>query len=93
MASIFTTPPPRREPPPKHPLFTVNPLSTKSFSPGHVVGLGILVLGVVGITKILIARGKEDAARNAGLASPSWRPIDDTQLAQADNPRGSYGAK
>ena len=61
--STFTTPPPRRPPTPKYPLFTRDPFSTKSLSPGHLVGAVGLVFGVIGITKLFIARGKEEQAR------------------------------
>jgi hypothetical protein len=94
--SALTTPPPRRPPPPKHPLFTTKFFSTKSFGPGHLFGAGVLVFGLVGISKFFIARGKEEAERSRRLARPSpptRRPEEDPQLAQVENARGQYGRK
>jgi hypothetical protein len=95
--SALTIPPPRRLPPPKHPLFTRDFFSTKSFGPGHVVGAGILVLGLVGLTKLFVARGQEEAGRSREPARPRW-PVDAAKLAQTDNAqtdnaRGEYGQK
>ena len=93
--AALTTPPRPRRPPPKAPLFTREFQSTKSFSPGLIVGTGILVLGVVGITKLFVDRGKEEAARARRLAeSPPSRPTSptsDPKLAQVENARGQYG--
>lgn len=92
--STFTTPPPRRPPPPKHPLFTTKFFSTKSFGPGHIVGAGVLVLGLVGLSKLFIAHGQEEAARGLSqFARPPRRPEDDPKLARIENDRGQYGAK
>jgi hypothetical protein len=77
--SFLTTPPPPRAPSPKHPLFTTKILSTKSFGPGHVVGTGILVLGIVGLSKFFIARTEAARARKT------------SSVAQVDNARGQYG--
>lgn len=100
MASIFTTPPPRRPPPPKHPLFTKKLHSTTSFSPGHIVGLGVLGLGIYGMSKFLIARGHADAAQTLREASRApqasqvpGRPAAEPKLAQIENTRGQYGGK
>jgi hypothetical protein len=93
--SALTTPPPVRPPPPKYPLFTTKFFSTKSFGPGHLVGAGILVVGVVGISKLFIARGQEEAERTRQLAQsprPPRRPEDEPKVAQA-NVRGQYGRK
>jgi hypothetical protein len=92
----LTTPPPPRPPPPKQPLFTTKFFSTKSFGPGHIVGAGILVLGLVGLSKIFVARGQEEADRVRRLTQPSplaRRPEEDSKLAQGDNERGQYGKK
>jgi hypothetical protein len=69
--------------PQKHPLFTKKVFSTKSFGPGHIIGAGILVGGIIGISKLFIVRGREDADRVRQQAQPS------TPL-QA-NARGQYG--
>lgn len=80
-------------PPPKHPVFTKNFTSTKSFGPGHIVGAGILVLGIVGLTKLVIDRGKTEAERTRRLADQlrPRRPETEPTLAQVDNERGQYG--
>lgn len=98
--SIFktlTTPPPPRPPPPKYPHFTKSFRSTESFGPGHLVGAGILVFGLVGITKFFIARGQAEAERTRKLAEqPSRippRPEDEPKLARIENERGEYGRK
>lgn len=86
----LTTPPPRRPPPPKYPLFTKDPFSTKSFGSGHLVGAGILVLGLYGLTKFFIERAEAEAQRTRRLAEmpiPPRHPV-----AQADV-RGQYGRK
>jgi hypothetical protein len=91
----LTTPPPRKPPPPKYPLFTKDPFSTTSFSPGHLVGAGVLVLGVVGLAKLFISRGQAEAARvrQASAATPrSPVPQREPTLAQVENQRGQYGA-
>lgn len=89
--SALTTPPPRRPPPPKHPLFTTKFFSTKSFGPGHIVGAGILVFGVVGISKLFIARGHEEATRRLVQSARPKRSEDDPTLARVENERGQYG--
>jgi len=86
----LTTPPPRRPPPPKYPLFTADPSSTTSFGPGHLVGAGVLVLGLYGLTKFFIARGRAQAEETRRLAR--W-PEDEPKIAQAENERGQYGKK
>ena len=93
----LTTPPSPRTPPPKYPLFTTDPFSTKSFGPGHLVGASVLVLGIVGLTKLFIARGQTEAERTRRLAEqpsriPS-RPEDAPTLARIANERGEYGRK
>ena len=93
---IFTTPPPPRPPSPKHPLFTADPLSTTSFGPGHLIGAGVLVLGVVGLTKWFIARGQAQAEATRRLSEQphlARRPEDEPQIAQVENERGQYGKK
>lgn len=98
--SVFetlTTPPPPRPPTPKHPLLTTSWTSTKSFGPGHLVGAGILVLGIYGLTKFVVARGQAEAERTRRLAEQPQpprrpgRPEDEPALAQAENERGQYG--
>ncbi len=94
--SIFTTPPPRRPPPPKHPLFTKRFFSTKSFGPGHIVGAGILVFGLAGLSKLFIARGQAEAERARRLSRPPRppaRPEGEPEVAQVENGRGQYGRK
>jgi hypothetical protein len=86
--SVLTNPPRPQKPPKKAPLFTTKFQSTKSFSPGHLVGAGILVAGVVGIAKLFIDHGKavaEETRRQAEGLPPH------PAVAQADNPRGHYG--
>lgn len=83
--SDLTTPPrPQRTPAKKYPLFTTKFQSTKSFSPGHLVGAGILVLGVAGITKLFVDRAKaeSDRVRQGGGGG--------AKLAEAGNARGEY---
>ena len=82
----LTTPPSPRPPPPKHPLFTTDPFSTKSFGPGHLVGAGVLVLGLYGLTKFFINRGQAQAAETRRLAEQRLQP-------QVANQRGEYGTK
>jgi hypothetical protein len=89
--SIFTTLPPPRPPPPKYPLFTTKFFSTKSFSPGHIVGAGVLVIGTVALTKLFIARGKAESERVLRTAVPSARPEDEMMAARSGNERGQYG--
>jgi hypothetical protein len=93
----LTTPPPPRPPPPKPPLFTKDFFSTTSFGPGQLVGAGVLVFALYGITKFVIARGRAQAEETRRLADqgrpPPRRPEDETQLAQAPNQRGEYGKK
>ena len=94
--SALTTPPPPRPPSPKHPLFTTKFFSTKSFGPGHLVGAAALVFGVVGITKLFVDHGREEADRERQRALPS-RPLtaDTTRVQPAtnENARGQYGRK
>ena len=98
----LTTPPLPRPPPPKHPTFTRDFFSTKSFGPGHLVGAGILVFGVVGLTKYFIKRGREQAEQNLAqqrqqqpqqLQRPVAPAPDEARLAEAENARGEYGNK
>ncbi len=91
----LTAPPPPRPPPPKYPLFTKDFFSTKSFGPGHIVGAGILVLGLVGLSKLFIGLGKEEAERASRLARPSppRLPEEEPKLAKGENARGQYGRK
>jgi hypothetical protein len=87
----LTTPPPSRPRPPRYPLFTTKVFSTKSFGPGHLVGAGILVVGIGTITKLLIARapGRADGARPRGASGPGGAPA----LAQVTRSRGQYGSR
>lgn len=71
----------RRSPPPNPPLFTTEFFSTKSFGPGHVVGAGILAVGLYGIVKACTTRVQ-------GLSHSS---ASQTALAQPANDRGQYG--
>lgn len=87
--SDLTKPPAVRSSPPKHPLFTKDFFSTKSFGPGHLVGAGILVFGIVGISKLFIARGQEKAERFRAPRVPDRAPA----LATVENDRGQYGRK
>lgn len=93
----LTTPPPSRPPSPKAPLFTKDFFSTKSFGPGHLVGAGVLVFGIVGLTKFFIKRGREQAEQRQFLAQQSARPAgpppDEAKLAKVENARGEYGKK
>lgn len=82
----LTAPPPPRSPLLKQPLFTKDVFSTTSFGPGHLIGAGVLVLGIVGLTKLFINRGREQAEQ---AASPP--PSQDPRLAKAENVRGQYG--
>jgi hypothetical protein len=96
--SALTTPPPPRPRAPKHPLFTTDFFSTKSFGPGQIVGAGILVFGIVGLAKLFIWRGHAEAEAEGAyrLAQSPGRPRrseDDPKLAQTDNARGQYGRK
>jgi len=93
--SIFTMPPSPRPPPPKYPLFTTKFFSTKSFGPGHLVGAGLLVLGVVGLGRF-VGRRRAEAERARRMAEPPRpprRPEAEPALAQVENARGEYGAK
>ena len=101
---ILTTPPPPRPPPPKAPLFTTDPFSTKSFGPGHLVGAGVLVFGLYGLTKYFISRSRaqaEDTRRYLAQQQPlpagsPGRPPQEPReptLARAENQRGEYGNK
>jgi hypothetical protein len=91
----LTTRPSPRPPLPKAPLFTMDPFSTKSFGPGHIIGAGILALGLFGLTKFFISRGQAEAARTLRLAEtprPPRRPDDaEPKLARPQNARGQYG--
>jgi hypothetical protein len=51
------------------------------------------VLGIVGITKLFVDRGKEEAARAQRLAElpQPGHPASDPKLAQVENARGQYG--
>lgn len=95
----LTTPPPPRPPPPKYPTFTKDFFSTKSWGPGHLVGAGILVAGIVGVSKFFIDRGKEEAERARRLVRTSppmpapQRSDEGTKVAQTENARGEYGRK
>lgn len=78
----LTTPPPPR-PAAKLP----------SFGPQHLVGAGVLALGIWGITKAFIRAGQAQAARTlegAQQGIPARQPPDQT-LAQAPSVRGQYG--
>jgi len=77
-----------------HPLFTKKFFSTKSFGPGHIVGAGILVLGIGGLAKFFISRGQAEAERARKFAQSS-RPtgLNESKVAQAKNERGQYGKK
>jgi hypothetical protein len=87
----LTTPPPPRPPPPKHPIFTKAFFSTKSFGPGHLVGAGAFVFGLVGLAKLFIGLGKEEAERALRRARPSEgpRPLE----ASSSPERGRYRSK
>ena len=92
----LTTPPPPRLPSPKPPLFTKSFFSTKSFGPGHLVGAGVLVLGLYGLTKFFIDRGRAQAEETRRLAEqprPPRRLEDESKIVQAENARGQYGKK
>ena len=93
----LTTPPPPRPPPPKYPTFTTDFFSTKSFGPGHLVGAGVLIFGIVGLTKYFIKRGREQAEQTreflAQPARPAGSPPDHATLAKVENQRGEYGNK
>ena len=91
----LTTPPPPRPPPPKQPLFTKSFFSTTSFGPGHLVGAGVLVLGIAGLTKLFIKRSREQAEQSrqflAQPARPAGPPPGEPKLAHVENARGQYG--
>lgn len=73
--------------PPKYPLFTTDFFSTKSFGPGHIVGAVALVFGVVGLAKLFIGLGKEEAER-------ALRPVvihSPPDAPKIENARGRYG--
>lgn len=80
----LTTPPPPK-PAPKLP----------PFGPQHIFGAGVLALGLYGLTKFVIARGRAQAEETRRLAEQRIprRPEDEAQLAQAQNQRGEYGAQ
>lgn len=71
----------------KHPLFTRSFFSTKSFGPGHLVGAGALAFGLVGLAKLFIGLGKEQAERESRLAVPSVPSV------STQNARGQYGRR
>ena len=87
----LTTPPPPRSPPPKYPFFTRDVFSTKSFGPGHVVGAAMLVFGLVGIAKLFIGLGEEEAERMRARSSQPIppRPEDEPRLSQTGDTRGN----
>lgn len=87
----LTTPPSPRPPPPKYPLFTTDFFSTKSFGPGHLVGAVVLVGGLFGVTKFIIARS--DAARRLAQPQSPRRSEDEPNRGQVENARGQYGKK
>lgn len=93
----LTTPPPPRPPPSKAPLFTADPFSTKSFGPGHLVGAGVLVFSLYGLTKYFIGRGRERAylAQHPVPVQPGppRSPEPKPSVARVDNQRGEYGNK
>jgi hypothetical protein len=64
----------------RQPWFTLNPLSTKAFGPGHVIGAGILVFGTIAVAKGLIAH------HAAKIREQSARRV-------AENDRGQYGER
>jgi hypothetical protein len=81
--AYFTTPPPPRPPPPKAPLFTRDVFSTRSLGPGHLVGAGVLVLGIAGIARLFLGRSRAEIARSRALALPRM-------AAGPTNDRGQY---
>jgi hypothetical protein len=93
----LTTPPPPRPPPPKAPLFTTDFFSTKSFGPGHLVGAGVLAVGIVGLAKFFIKRGREQAEQTREFLAQQPRPAsplpDVATVAQTENQRGQYGKR
>jgi hypothetical protein len=90
----LTTPPPSRPPESKHPLFTKKFFVTKSFGPGHIVGAGILVLGIGGLARYFIKRGQSEAEATRGqLAKQASPGPSEPKVAQAKNARGQYGKK
>jgi hypothetical protein len=56
--------------------------ATQPLGPQHLVGAGILVVGVVGLAKLFIAIGHAKASQSGG-----------TQRARVDNARGQYGSQ
>lgn len=86
----LTTPPPPRPPPPKYPTFTKDFSSTTSFGPGHLVGVGLLALGVFGLAKF-IQRSREEAEQTRQSLAQPPRPagplLEEPKLA---NVRGQY---
>ena len=83
----LTTPPPPK-PAPKLP----------AFGPQHLVGAGILGLGIWGITTLFVRAAKERSARSLreaqqGVPPPAIAPIPDDQptMAQVERARGEYG--
>ena len=88
----LTAPPPPRQPPSKHPTFTKDVFSTKSFGPGHLVGAGILVLGVFGLAKF-IQRSREEAEQTRQLLAQPARPAGPLNEPKLANVRGQYGRR
>lgn len=89
----LVSPPPVRPPPPKHPLFTTDVMSTKSFGPGHILGAGILVGGLFLVTRHFVrksqaATGRLDDARTV----PPGPPVEEPKVASF-NQRGQYGKR
>ena len=91
----LTTPPPPKPPPPKYPLFTTDPFSTKSFSPGHLVGIGILAASVVAFARFVSRTRREQAEESrrhlAQPSQPPGPPSERPKLATTQDERGQYG--
>ena len=91
----LTTPPPPKAPPPKYPLFTTDPFSTKSFGPGHLVGLGLLAVSVVAFARFISRTRREQAEetrrRLAQPDQPPGPPLEEPKLATRQDERGQYG--
>ena len=96
--TLTTSSPPPRRPPPKSPLFTTDPFSTTSLGPGHLVGAGVLVFGLYGLTKLFVARGRAQAGEARRLAeqprsvrrSEDDPKITQEKIVQVENTRGQY---
>ena len=79
----LTTPPPPK-PAPKLP----------PFGPQHLVGAGILGLGIWGITTLFVRAAKERSARTLREAQPGVPTpptLEQPTLAQVERVRGQYG--